>query len=217
MDTGLLHTHHLVVVLYVLLLAAKVAVVWTKNKNLLFTLNGKTKILRIVLEALMLLTGGALLVKSPVGLELFSIVKYVVLVLAIGAGIIGVKRMNPILATFSLLCFAYIYGIAKTNSPILQSEESQVQAAVSAFPAVANSPADALKRGQAIYTITCLQCHGVDGTAAFRKAKNLATSPLSDAAKASIIKTGVNTMPAFTYLKEGEVQDLVLYINTFKK
>jgi len=217
MDTGLLHTHHLVVVLYMVLLASKVVIVWTRNKHLLFTLNGKTRIVRIVLEVLMLATGGMLLTRSPVGLEIFSVVKYIALIAGIGAGIVGVKRMNPILATFALLCFGYVYGVSKTRSSLLVSEKTQIQNAVAGFPATAASQADALKRGQAIYTIACVRCHGIDGTSAFRKAKNLATSPLSDAAKAGIITGGMNVMPAYSYLNAGEVQDVVVYLNTLKK
>lgn len=217
MDTGILHLHHLIVVLYTVLLAAKTALLWIRNKNLLYTLNGKTRWLRMGLEILMLLTGVFLAYRSPVGLETYNLVKYIALIGGIGAGIAGVRRLNPVLATLALVCFGYAYAVSKTNSPLLQPEIVRVQAVAESFPAQSATPAESLRRGEAIYTLTCVQCHGPDGRANFRKAKDLSVSPLSDAAKAAMIKSGLNIMPAYTYLTDDEIKDVVLYINKFSE
>jgi mono/diheme cytochrome c family protein len=215
MDTGILHSHVLLVVLYIVLFTVKVILLLTNQKNLLVTFNGKTRILHIILASLMLLTGIILAYRSPVGLADFSIAKYILILLGVVLGVISVKKLNKALALTALFAFAYALGIAKTDSILLQGEESRVREALQSFPG--NLEEQKAERGKAIYEQACLHCHGEKGDAQFRKAFNLATSLSSDNVKAAAIKYGRNAMPKYEYLSDSQIQDVIAYINGFSK
>jgi cytochrome c553 len=215
MDTGMLHSHLLLVVLYILLFTIKVILLFINQKNLLATFNGKTRKLHIILASLMLLTGLILAYRSPVGLADFSIAKYVLILLGVVLGVISIKKLNKGLALGALLAFVYVFGISKTHSLLLQNQESRVREALQSFPS--NLEEQKAERGKAIYQQACLRCHGEKGDAQFRKAFNLAASTSSDNVKAAAIKYGRNAMPKFEYLSDSEIQDVIAYINGFSK
>lgn len=209
MDIGMLHTHHLLVVLYIILLALKVVLVTAGQKHALTTLNGRTRVTHIVLASLMLATGLYLMFKSPVGLAPHSIVKYVILLAGIALGVVGVKRMSIPLSVLALLAFGYVYGIAKTRSMTLTPEKSRIEAV---WEAHAAAPPTA--RGQAIYEAACIRCHGPAGDAQYRKAANLKGNEKPDPYKRQVIEQGLNTMPGYGYMTDEQLDAVVAYINT---
>ncbi|MCS6905060.1 MAG: cytochrome c [Bacteroidia bacterium] len=214
MDIGFLHLHHFTVVIYILLLLAKVILLLANQKNLLITFSGKTRVIHIGMVTLMLITGIYLAYRSPVGTADFSIVKYIALLLGIVLGIIGIKKLSRSLAIAAILLFGYAYGISMTNNIFLKGEQTRVKQALENFPG--NLEEQRLERGKAIYQEACLQCHGEKGDAQFQKAWNLATTPSSDNVKAAAIKYGRNRMPRYDYLTDSQIADVVAYINTFK-
>lgn len=209
METGILHTHHLVVVIYTLFVLLNFVVVLAKRRNALLAIKAKTRVVRVVFEILLLGTGIFLMVKSPVGFSNYIFVKWVALVLGIVFFIIGTKKMNSVLMFFSILMFVYTYFLGITRDITLKPEEMRVHEAYLHAP-------DELTKGKDIYSIACVRCHGEDGKAGFRKAKNLAQSGLSDDAIAGYIKMGRGIMPSYSYMKEEEIQVLVKYINRIR-
>ncbi len=209
METGILHSHHLVVVIYTLFVLLNFIVVLAKRRNALLAIKAKTRIIRVIFEVLLLGTGIFLMVKSPAGLSDYIIVKWVALILGIVFFIIGTKKMNAVLMFLSTLMFVYTYFLGSTRDIILKPEEMRVHEAYLAAP-------DEQTKGKDIYTIACLRCHGEDGKAGFRKAKNLAISELNNDAIAGYIKMGRGIMPSYSYMKEEEIQVLVQYVNSLK-
>src|ERR1700678_3844672 len=71
--------------------------------------------------------------------------------------------------------------------------------------------------GAAIFAANCAGCHGADGRGG-EHAPNIATAPevqhLLDRELAGIIRYGISGagMPAFSYLKQQEVADVVRYL-----
>ncbi len=210
METGILHTHHLVVVIYTLFIALNFVVVLANNRNALLTIKAKTRFVRIIFEVILLGTGVFLMLKSPVGISDYVIVKWVTVILGIVFFVLGTKKMNAIMMALSLAMFVYTYLLGSTRNILLKPEEMRVR------EAYLNEPDDQTK-GKAIYDIACARCHGEDGKAGYRKAKNLAISELSEDAKAGYIKMGRGIMPSYSYMKEEEIQVLVKYINKFKE
>jgi cytochrome c553 len=208
----MLHTHHLLVVLYTLLLAAKVVLVLSGNRHALVSLNGRTRVLHIVLASLMLATGIYGMLKSPEGFTPSYLIKYGLVVGVIGLGVVGIKQMNKPVSVLALVLIFYVYGIGKTHDILLQSPETRLKNLSASLTGALPSEA-----GKQLYVVGCQRCHGSDGQSGYRKAKNLATSRLSDDNVAYIMRNGQNTMPAFDYLSTEQTQALVTYVKTLRK
>jgi len=215
MDTGLKHTHTLVVILYGLLLFTKFILVLLKKKNVFEKVTQKTKIPRIVIDSLLLLTGVVLLIKAPAGLSTANLIKYAAVVASIGFTVIGSKRFSVASMSLAVIFFVYAYEVSKTLSPFLQNDEVRIEKMLATGTFSSQTPN--LERGHMIFQEACMRCHGTAGDAGFYKAANLQTSTQDDTYKAAIIKNGKGTMPASIYLNNEQVQDVVAYISTLKK
>lgn len=209
MDTGILHTHHLIVVIYTLFVLFNFIIVLSKRRNALLTIKARTRTLRVVFEISLLGTGLYLMIKSPEGFSSYIFAKWIAIILGIVFFIIGTKKMNVFVMFLSVLLFIYTYFLGKTRNLLLKPEEMRIHEAYLSGP-------DELSKGKAIYDIACLRCHGEDGKAGYRKAKNLVNSQLSDDAIAGYIKMGRGIMPSYSYMKEEEIQVLVKYINQIR-
>ncbi|MDX5438693.1 MAG: SirB2 family protein, partial [Pontibacter sp.] len=176
-----LHTHVLVVVLFLLLFAFKTALLLLNKKNTLAKARKSTKMLDIIFGTLILVTGGYLLFNHS-DVPLWLITKVVLVLVAIPLGIVGIKRENKVLAVLSLLLFLYVYGVAETKSlsmskpgPIQNATTQQAtpetdaaevgDAGLSEMPEVhegivASMTEAQLSNGKAIYTQLCATCHG---------------------------------------------------------
>ncbi|MCS7085781.1 MAG: c-type cytochrome [Bacteroidia bacterium] len=217
MDIGILHTHTLTVVLYLALFAIKAVLILTKQKNLLATVNGKTRVLHIVLATTMLATGLYSIFRAPDGTAAYNVVKITVLAATMGTAIVAVRRFKAAWAVAALAGFVYVFLLSKTRDVFLRSEEVRVKAALQSFEPVSPRPDVALARGKTIYEIACVRCHGLDGQSGYRKAFNLQTSLLADPAVVATIANGRNTMPAYPYLSKNELEDLAAYVKSLRK
>jgi len=211
METGILHTHHLIVLLYMVQLLVKVILVVSGNTSTLTKVMAKTKVLHMVLATLMLLTGVFLVFKAPIAFTSTFYIKYILVLVAIALGIVGVKKMNKALAISSMLCMLYIYALTLTKGYTLQPEETRVKNALLA------TGTDAKARGQVIYEQLCLRCHGAEGQAHYRKAAILANCTKGDDYIRTTVTQGREKMPAFPFLNDEEKSDLLAYINTLIK
>lgn len=71
--------------------------------------------------------------------------------------------------------------------------------------------------GAAVYSATCLMCHGEDGDKGMAGAKHLSVSVLTDEEATTIVHDGKGAMMAYgTILSEAEIKNVVDYIKTLR-
>ena len=236
--TAFLHTHVLVVVLFLLLYTIKTVLLLLNKKDTLTSLRNKTKVVEMVLGTLILITGGWMLFNYS-GIPGWLIIKVVLVLIAIPLGIIGLKRENKILAVLALLIFLYVYGVAETDSLTMTTEGSNAPAGIIETPEtdaaetgdstlststaaqndiVASLNETALANAEKIYVQQCATCHGEDGQKGLSGAANLTKSTLSLNDRKQIIAEGQGLMPGFKeQLSEQELDELAAYTMTLKK
>ncbi|MEJ8801202.1 SirB2 family protein [Pontibacter sp. H249] len=235
-----LHTHVLVVILFLILFTAKAMMLFLNEHKQLDKAKRYTKALDIVFGTLILVSG-AYLVYLYQSMPGWLIIKIILVVLAIPLGIVGIKRHNKKLTALSLLIFFYAYAIAETKSLLLRNPDSieNTTTADIATPAtdaaetgsghVGTAPAgtpeaivakledDQLANAKAIYAQVCDTCHGPDGTKGVGGAANLKVSNLSLHDRINVVENGLDLMPAFGgQLSEQEIEALAAYTMTLK-
>ena len=195
MQTGFLHLHTTVDILFLLWYGTKVILLLTGNPNL--EKLRKLKWVDAVLGTLILITGGYLLFNyghPPVWL----MVKVGLVLAMIPLGIIALNRSNKALAAAVLAGYLYIYGVAETRSLKFSK------------PTAAS--------GQAIYAANCVRCHGDKGDAMKFGAKNLMVSQVNAEDAYTIIRKGKGAMPPIDHRYSDEEVKLVAdYILTLRK
>lgn len=215
METGMLHTHHLFVVLYLLLFAGKAGLVFARKPETLRRFNRKTRILHIVLAAGFTLTGIYLVARAPDGLRTVYLAKYGLLVLTIGVGVVAIKRANPVLTGLVVLLLAYTYGISKAHNFMLLSEKTRLAQVSARLPV--KQAEDPVALGKALYQVSCLRCHGPKGDAAYRKSKNLTVLEGDANWVKSFLEAGPGTMPTYDYLAPHEADAIAAYVLTLRE
>jgi uncharacterized membrane protein SirB2 len=231
MEKGILHLHITVVIIFLLTFIFKTCLLLMNNLALLEKVRAKTKILEMVIGSLILLTGVYLLFITRNG-QLYMIVKIILVLAAIPLGIIGLKKNSKIMAILSSVIFIYVYGVAETRSlyfnigrtpsdPIKEmpdtSKDTGIEEGVETEILNLNEETS-LDNAKSIYNSQCVQCHGPQGNLGVGGAKDLSISTLTDAEKEAIITNGKGLMAPFKYsLTEQEINQMVKYVNTFKK
>ncbi|MCJ8165483.1 SirB2 family protein [Pontibacter sp. E15-1] len=234
-----LHTHVLVVVLFLLLFTVKAVLLFLNKREALNSVRSKTKVLDMVFGTLILLTGGYLLFLYNGGTPTWLIVKIVLVLAAIPLGIVGIKRENKALTGLSLFIFLYVYGVAETKSLAMHKDKpadhlstvTPAADAVETGDASLNNPTDSapeeivaalsetqLANTKAIYTQVCANCHGSDGAKGMGGATNLKESNLSLNDRMIVIEKGRGLMPGFgDKLTRQETEALAAYTTTLKQ
>ena len=232
-----LHTHVLVVILFLLLFTAKALMLFMNEHKQLDKAKRYTRALDMVFGTLILVTGGYLLYLYQ-GRPAWLIIKVVLVLLAIPLGIVGIKRHNKKLTAISLLIFIYVYAVAETKSlllrnpgpienattatldstPSIDATEAPKQATAPAKEITASLEETQLTNTVAIYTQMCATCHGADGAKGFGGAANLQVSTLSLQDRINVVENGRGLMPGFgKELSEQEAKALAAYTMTLKK
>ena len=207
MFTGMLHTHTLVVMLFVLLYLIKTTLLMLDKKEALQKFSKKMNVPEIIISTLFLLTGIYLGINSG-SIGSWFWVKIIVVLTTIPLAIIAFKRMNKMMALLAMMFLVYAYGISETKSPTFKKE-----VATNEF---ANASADVL--GIAIYEAKCTRCHGKDGKSGKSGAYDLTTSGSTHEKKIEMIMNGEKSMPAFKdLLSEEQIKAVADYVETLKK
>lgn len=237
-----LHTHVLVVILFLILFTAKAIMLFLNEHKQLDQAKRYTKALDMVFGTLILVTGGYLVYLHQGGIPAWLIIKIVLVLLAIPLGIVGIKRHSKLLTAVSLLIFMYVYAIAETKSllmsnpgaienatiaeettPAIDTTETGIDhldAAATGAPEeiVATLEEAQLSNAKAIYTQVCETCHGPDGAKGLGGAANLKVSNLSLQDRINVVENGRGLMPGFGgQLTEQEAEALAAYTMTLKK
>lgn len=236
--TAFLHTHVLVVILFLLLFTTKTVLLLLNKREALTRLRNKTKVVEMILGTLILITGGWMLFNYN-GVPGWLITKVVLVLVAIPLGIVGLKRENKVLAILALFIFLYVYGVAETDSLTMKKETPATTTGVIDTPEtdaaetgdstlstsetaqqeiVASMNETALANAETIFVQQCATCHGEDGAKGVSGAANLAESQLSLNDRKEVIANGRGLMPAFgEQLSEQELDEVAAYTMTLKK
>lgn len=205
MDIGMLHLHRTVIIIFLLFFMFKSALLFAEKNALLEKIRNKTKWIEMVLGILILATGIYLLVRQEV-VQTYLIVKFILVLIAIPLGIVGLKKSNKILVIVALLLFIFIYGISETKSALMKPKS------------YSEGTQDVKVLGKEIYANECARCHGENGNANLYGSKDLSQTVLSNVEQIEIITNGKNAMPAFkNKLTEDQVAAVTVYIEELKK
>lgn len=226
MDTGMLHTHTLVTVLFVIaMLVTVITSFGDKEKPTPKWL----KLSHMILGTLMLITGVYLMIKSPNGMEPYILVKLALVLVATPLGIIGGRKKNAPMAMVSFVLVLAVGFLAYAKPDALRNIPTDVQSVEEVMDEMkgkeeagemteAEKNAQAVKIGKSLYyKRTCNTCHGDDGAAGFQNSKNLSESTLTDDEIKNIILNGKGVMPPNEDLSDSEVRYLTAFVKSFRK
>jgi cytochrome c553 len=215
MNTGFLHLHTTVVMIFVAIYAYKVFLLVAGKGEQLSKIREK-KFIDIVLGVLILITGGYLFAINPLK-PTWLIVKLVVIVALIPVGIVAMKKENKALAIVTLLGFLYFIGVSYTKSLTFTKEKIEVKENVEAESQVQNTEQSIEEKGKAVYEAACTACHGTDGKLMAGGAKDLTLSKLSVDERITLITKGKGLMQSFGgRLTEEDIKAVATYTTTLK-
>ena len=204
MYTGMLHTHTLVVGLFLLIYLVKTYLLVSNKEETLASFTNKIKWPERIISVLFLATGIFLYLNSG-NITWMVHLKLVFVFASIPLAIIGFKKKNKGLAVLSLVLLFGAYGFSEANKKQATKVEKPV----------INSSSSEFETGKVLYTSYCEACHGQNGDGQKSGSKNLRISILDNAAKVSIIRNGKGSMPGFSALSNAEVDALILYTDSF--
>ena len=185
MYKGIVHTHTLLVTLFLLIYVIKTILLLSNKNELLATFTIKIKVFEMIVSALFLITGFYLATQLPFGgkYDYLFWTKVVMVLAAIPIAIVGFKKSNKMLAALSLLLITGSYGLAESYAKKKGiPKDSGVEIAAT--------------DGKSLYQLNCAACHGADGKSGMAGAKDLGASVLDAAAVKEIILHGKGLMPA---------------------
>ncbi|MBX2843019.1 MAG: cytochrome c [Flammeovirgaceae bacterium] len=213
MYTGILHTHKLVVVLFLLLYLVKTILLLTGKNETLKSFAKKTKVPEMIISFLFLATGLFMIFQIP-EIRTLLIIKLVLVFASIPIAIIGFKKMNKGLAALSFLLIVGAYGLAEVNKRNVEKKPISSEVLSDA----SSEGYDVVVHGKALFLANCAVCHGELGDLQNVGAKNLQVSQTSELEVSEIIMNGKNAMPPYKkVLSEEEVNALVKYVFSLRK
>lgn len=204
MYTGILHTHTLVVTIFLVLYFVKTILLLIGQDEVLKKVTKITKVPEMIVSTLFLGTGIYLLTASG-NVTWMVYVKIALVLASIPLAIVGFKRSNKMLASLSLVLLLVGYGLAEMNKKRLVKRLPEQTLA-----------GNASAGGKEIYTQYCQNCHGEKGNAGMSGAKDLTISTLTAEEKKQLIMKGKGAMPAYTIFDQNEMNSLVEYVESLK-
>lgn len=206
MQTGLLHTHTLLVTLFFIHYVIKLILLLTNSTEKLAAYSKKTKIAEMVISVGFLVTGVVLALNATILGNLF-VVKLVMVFASIPLAVIGFKKSNKALALVSVLLIAGAYGIAEVNKKQKAGGKIETEQAASS-----------IETGKLVFVEKCQVCHGSDGKLGGSGAKDLTATQLTDQQMTELINNGKNSMPSFKeVLSDEQVNGVIEYVRALKQ
>ncbi len=201
MYKGILHTHYLVVTLFLLIYVIKTILLLSNKSDTLTSFTKKTRVAEMIISTLFLLTGIYLTTQLPFGgkYDYLFWIKLVMVFASIPIAIIGFKKGNKILAALSLLLITGAFGLAEVYT------KRKGIAKEGATEMVAND-------GKSLYEAKCMVCHGSDGKLGISGAADLSASVLDVAGIKEVILHGKNMMQPVSVSEEEAVM-IADYVN----
>ena len=212
MYTQFLHTHKLVVTLFLLIYLIKLILILT-NKKKLEKFAKVIKIPEMIIAFLFLITG-IYLVIHVAEVTTIMIIKYVLVFVAIPLAIIGFKKSKKPLATLSVLFILGAYGLAEINRG-KKNQRKQIPTSIKMDQKTKTY--NVLTHGKELYLSQCAVCHGEHGKKELSGAKDLSVSKQSTKEVFEIISNGKNAMPAFKdNFSKKEIDAMTTYVKMLK-
>jgi uncharacterized membrane protein SirB2 len=203
MYKGFLHTHVLVVTLFLLLYVIKTILLLSNRNDLLQKFSKMFRVPEMIISTLFLVTGVYLLVKVNFGSKYDYLlwIKLVMVAASIPIAVIGFKKGNKILAALSLLLITGSYGLAEVYGK---------RKGIIAVDANAPIGSD----GLAFYQANCRLCHGDDGKLGAAGAKDLSKTTLDIAGIKEVIIHGKGSMVPVATVNEEQAQMIAEYVQS---
>lgn len=200
MYKGFLHTHYLVVTLFLLIYVIKTILLLGNRTDLLKKFSKTFRIPEMIVSFLFLITGIYLALQLPFGgkYDYLFWIKLVMVFSSIPLAVIGFKKENKILAALSLLLITGSFGLAEVYHK---------------KKALADNSTMAANDGKALYEANCKLCHGDNGKLGMAGAKDISVSTLDLAGLKDIIIHGKGAMPAAA-VNDEQAQAIANYVNT---
>ena len=203
MEKGILHTHMLVVILFLVIYLVKTILLVANKTEALQSFTKKTKIPEMVISFLFLGTGIYLLTQVP-EIKSLLIVKIVVVLASIPVAIIGFKKSNKALAILSLVMLFAAYGLAEMS----KKQKSKAMESIS----------ETNVNGKELFEASCASCHGSDGKLGLMGSPDLTTSTMDINGRIEIIKKGKGVMTPFEgNLTEDQINAVAAYVEELKQ
>ncbi len=201
MYKGFLHTHTLVVTLFLLIYVIKTILLLSNKSDLLASFSKKVKVFEMIVSALFLVTGIYLATQLPFGgkFDYLFCIKLVMVFASIPIAIIGFRKSNKMLAALSLLLITGSYGLAESYSKKKGVRKESVEEVVATD-------------GKSLYQNACVACHGSDGKLGLAGAKDLTASAMEVNAIKEIIHNGKGMMPP-AQLNDEQASAIAEYVN----
>jgi uncharacterized membrane protein SirB2 len=207
MYKGILHTHLLSVVLFLVVYLIKTSLLLLNKNEALAGFTRKAKVPEMILSFLFLGTGIYLLMHTAL-IDKFMYMKLAAVALSIPLAIIGFKKGNKALAVLSLVLLIMAYGLAEMHGKRART--------IAASPIMPIN--DREMPGMGLYMQNCARCHGDKGDAGLSGAADLRTSAASMTYKMMVVKDGKGGMPAYsTSMTDEQINEVLAYIETLKK
>ena len=202
MNTGFLHTHYLVVILFFLIYLIKTILLLSNKNDLLAAFTKKTKVAEMIISTLFLITGIYLATQLPFGgkYDYLLYIKVAMVLASIPIAVIGFKKQNKVLAAFSLLLITGAFGLA------------EVYHKKKGIAKDASTTEIAATDGKSLYEMNCKLCHGSDGKLGASGAKDLTIAELDVTGIKEIILNGKGLMPA-SQVNEEQAAAIAEYVN----
>ncbi len=201
MYKGILHTHYLVVTLFLLIYVIKTVLLLSNKNDLLTTFSKKIKLFEIIVSFLFLGTGIYLITQLPFGGK-FDYLFWIKLIMVFGSipiAVIGFRKHNKLLAALSLLLITGAFGLAEVYHKRKAIPKDTIEIASN--------------DGKALYENNCKLCHGSDGKLGMAGAKDITATVLDIEAIKAVIKHGKNAMPAAA-VNDEQANAIAEYVNT---
>lgn len=208
MYTGLLHTHKLVVLLFLIHYVVKLVMLLMNKNEQLAKYTKVTKVPEMIISFAFLATGGFMLFKGA-ALSTFMIIKLLCVFASIPLAVIGFKKGNKVLATVAVLLIVAAYGLAEMSAA--KKAGGKVDTTIIS--------GDPIAVGKTVYNTSCVSCHGADGKLGLSGAKDITITQLSSEQQKELIRHGKNAMPAYgnEVLTDEQVDAVVQYVATLKQ
>ena len=187
----LLHTHELLITLYVIIFTIKVVLLLINKEQTLANFRKRTRVLgEMVLPSLFIINGIILAYMSKTGFsDNWFLIKMCLIALSVGTGIYTFNKNNKLTGILTFLIFIYVIMLSYIKDPMLKKAAKPVLENVITDPIAPGY--DAVKYGLSIYVNSgCISCHGADGKLGNHGAANLSISVLPDPGIISVIRNG---------------------------
>lgn len=200
----MLHTHKLVVTLFLLIYLIKTILLLLNKNETLQSFIKKTRIAEMIISVAFLATGIYLANNSGNIGQLFWI-KIICVAASIPIAVVAFKKSKKALAVLALLLIIASYGLGEMGKKGKKTNPQEF------------ANVEAAQLGQSIYEKKCMNCHGADGKLGLSGSKDLTVSVLTREEKIIAIKEGKNAMMSFKdQLDDEQINAVVDYVSQFK-